>query len=53
MRINEPKELGRNLYPEQLQANNQRADIISSLNKNPNNYWINTAGFEALIDSFI
>ncbi len=31
----------------------QRAEIISALNKNPHNYWVNTAGFEALIDSYL
>ncbi len=30
----------------------QRTEIITTLNKNPNSYWVNTAGFEAFIDSF-
>jgi len=29
--------------------NKQRQEIIQCLNKNTNNYWLNTAGFEALI----
>lgn len=32
--------------------NKQRQEIVKCLNKNPNNYWVNTAGFKALIKDF-